>query len=422
MSDSVVQDVVADASRLREPGVRRRMRDTSVARMFAMAFLLTVAALGLWVFAFAMLASIAEELFFPRPREPRVSQLLFREDGLPVWKATDYSQGDYRHEYHDLDDQPVEMLEKNEHSQMTTLVDSRIWRQPKRGLWKSRVQSIDGFAQPGSPYSVRWYFHSDGQRGVFVGINLGTHQTVGYLGKSGMMTEKPPPENWFEVNVDGLRHEIVKPYAGRSWIIGLANTHHDIYKDFARFKETSSIAALFIEPGGRRVWTLDFHLGKCLVMHDGEPVLAAAFVPPLRADEPLRAVLRMSESLRIVPLTNDGVGEATVVPIPEPLRRAAALQWVPTSEGHTLVTTTEHGWRLTMLDAEQRVVGTRDVADHRDDFSKPSPLALTAWVAAFQSPLPVNSFALGQLRDLNCDRNYRRSPSERVGFGIAHSA
>lgn len=104
MSDSVVQDVVAEASRLREPGVRSRRRDASATRMFSMAFLLTIAALGIWVFAFAMLASITEELFFARPSSSRVSHLLFREDGLPVWKTTDYSQGSDRLEYHDLDD------------------------------------------------------------------------------------------------------------------------------------------------------------------------------------------------------------------------------------------------------------------------------------------------------------------------------
>jgi hypothetical protein len=384
--------------------------------MFSMAFLLTVAALGLWVFAFGMLATIAEELFFAHKTSSRDSRLLFREDGLPVWKTTNYDRNVSQHEYHDLDGQAVEMLAKDEHSQITTLIDSRLWRQSKRGLWKSRVASVGESMQPGSPHWIRWYFHNDGQRGVFVGINLGTHQTVGYLGKSGLTTAKPPPESCFEVHADSLREQIIKPSMNHAWIIGLANTYHDIYGDIVKFKETSSIAALFIEPGRRRVWALDFQLGKSLVMHDGEPVLAAAFVQPVQAGEPLRAVLRMSDALHIVPLTNDGAGEPTVLPIPEPLRRAGALQWVPTSEGHTLVKTTEHGWQLTMLDAEQRVVGTRDVADRRDENSKPNPLALTAWVACFQSPLPVNLFALGQLPEVDLSRNIDARRARELGL------
>ncbi len=372
----------------------------SLVKNVCMAVSLTTAAVTLWMFGFVMVAGILEEIVGSPQRSSESHHFVFRDDGLPVWRKADYLKGADFAEYHDLDGQPVEMTLKNEHSQMVTLIDSRLWRQPKRAIWTSRIVPV-GYQPPAQPNvggTATWFFKDDGERGHFVSLVGVKRQVNGYVGQKGFSPELPPRSDWFVTRTGNEWHNLVShfnPWDNRAGWIGLPFTQQVV----AKFPETANYGQLFVEPDGRRVFAIDLKQNKLVMIHQGEPVFAASFVSPTKAEEPLKAVLRLLDSLRVVSLTNAGAGEVAIIPIPEALLRAGALQWLKTNEGHTFVSFREAGWRLTILDAEQKPIGIRDVDNRRDRVHKPPPFLLLAAFVGVQSPALADLFASAILHE-----------------------
>ncbi len=351
-----------------------------------LAALLTTAAVTLWMVGFAIIAGIVEEVF--SEQEPRfiTQQFLFRDDGLPIWKTTDRRKGWEWAEYHNLDGEPVEMTVKDEHPQLVTLVDSRVWRRPRRQSWKSRVVAVDEQSVPNHPGTSTWFFRDNGRRGFLVAMNNVTKREVAYFGIKGFTTTIPSEEDWFTTFDGGEHLDIDGPDHYRSWNVGFpysqqhvdASTHELAY------------APLFVEPTGRRVFAIDFLHRTIRVVHEGEPVLSANPIRMRKKGTPQQVVLRLRDSLRIVELTNDGVGATEVIPIPENLQRAAGLQWVKAANGHVLVTLQSGGWHLTTLDADHRVVGERQVAYQHGQTQPPAASEITLFLLVTQSPVLVD--------------------------------
>ncbi len=369
-------------------------------KSICLAVLLTTAAVTLWIFGFVMVVGILEEVIGPPQRSSESHHFVFRDDGLPVWRKADYRKGAEFAEYHDLDGQPVEMTLKNEHSQMVTLIDSRLWRQPKRAIWTSRIVPV-GYQPPAQPNvggTATWFFKDDGERGYFVSLVGVKRQVNGYVGQKGFSRKLPPRSDWFVTRSGNEWHNLVShlnPWDNRAGWIGLPFTQQVV----AKFPETANYGQLFVEPDGRRVFAIDLKQNKLVVIHEGEPVFSASFVSPAKAEEPLKAVLRLLDSLRVVSLTKAGAGKVAIIPIPEVLRRAGALQWLKTNEGHTFVTFREEGWRLTMLNEALQPIGTRDVDDRRNEIHKPPPFLLLAAFVGVQSPALADLFASAILHE-----------------------
>ncbi len=372
-------------------GLRTQQRSWRVT--VCLAALLTTAAVTLWMFAFMLVVSSTAELLEDL-RPPRTSQrqFVFREDGLPVWRTVDYGKGWDFAEYHDLDGQRVKMTKNDEHPRLMTLVDARLFRHPKRATWSSRVTEVTSLQRrsaPGGPGLETWFLRNDGERGFFVAMNNSSRRASGYLGLQGFSDKPPPKSDWFPTFAKGERHDLIDPHNYRGSWLGLPDSQRE---------DTSIPAAawtirLFVEPGGHRVHELNFFRRTVRVIHDGEPVLAANLAHLWKEDKTTRAVLRTSDSLRLVELPDDGVGRVEVIPLPENLRRAFALQWVPKTDGCVLVTLQPGAWRLTSLDSAHQVTQERDVANSEAHSNREDLTAITIGLVAFQSPVPADVVA-----------------------------
>lgn len=365
-------------------GIRTNQR--SWRHTLCLAALLTTAAVTLWMVGFAIIAGIFEEVF--SEQEPRfiTQEFLFRDDGLPIWKTTDRRKGWEWAEYHNLDGEPVEMTAKEEHPQLVTLVDSRVWRRPKRQSWKSRVVEAGQANVPKHPGPSTWFLRDDGQRGYLVAMNSITKREVAYLGTKGFTAEIPAKGDWFPTSEEGQRCDFEGANLFRSWTVGFSYTQRAIHV----YEVEPTHATLFVEPSGRRVYAIDLNRQTIQVVHEGEPVLAARPITWRKKGAPQQIVLRLRDSLRIVELTHDGVGATEVIPIPEKLQRAAGLQWVKGANGHVLVTLQSGGWHLTTLDADHRVVGERQVANQHGQSQPPAASEITLFLLATQSPILVD--------------------------------
>ncbi len=386
MNDQLNPPNVADASCIR----RQRMRDPSTTKTFCLAALLTTATVTLWVVAFVIVVGIAEELF----REPRqdqdsvTQQLMFREDGLPVRKTTDYRKGGDWAEYRDLDGQPVTMTKNDEHPRMMTLIDSRLWRRPKRAIWRTRVSEVSSLHRRSATGVEMWFLRNDGKRGLFVAMNNFSRRESGYLSLKGFSTEPPSKNNWFLTFVDGEQHNLVDSHSDRGAWLGFPTSQRE-----GVFQASSWTVKLFVEPGGRRVHEIDFSQQSVRLIHDGEPVLAANLAHSWKGDKTERAVLRTSDSLRLVELTNDAVGETKVIPLPENLRRAFGLQWVRGTDGDVLVTLQRGTWHVTSLNSAHRVTQERIVANPYAGPRQGDLTAVKIGLTAIQSPVLGDFFA-----------------------------
>ena len=366
------------------------MRDASTTKTVCLAALLTTAAMTVWVIGFAFVASITEEVFgLGGQRDNSYQQFLFRDDGEPVWKSTDYSKGYDWAEYHDLDGQPVTMTPKDEHPRMMTLIDSRLWKRPKRATWSTRVTAVTSLARTNAGDTGIWYLRDFGERGLFVAYDKRTHRECGYFGLRGFSLEKPPSSDWFPTLVNGERREIVEPFSYRHMWFGFPY----MQQDQTDGRPTSSISLLYVEPGGRRVHAIDFVQKSIRLIHEGDPVLAANFVRAWKRDTATRAVLRTSDTLRLVELTNEGVVGTEVIPLPENLRRSFGLQWVRGTVGDVLVTLKPGAWRLTSLDSEHKVIRERDVADPLAGKTRGNPMPMLVGLTAIQTPVLGDFFA-----------------------------
>ena len=310
--------------------------------------LLTVAAATLWFFAIAFVVGIVEEFTRETQLSGQQHQFTFDKDGRPLWKTIWHRLGNVeKTEYRDLDGQPVEMTNRDEHEHLHGLVDSRVWQRPTRSTWRNSVVSWRDTER------ATWYFEDFGQRGQFSIFDPVSKHCIGFVGQNGF-TEQPLTADQQFPTRDGEDHAALVPFREDVRLLAGFSVNSVDWSDSAHL--------LLLEPSGRRVHWIDRLRRTSRVIHDGEPVLAACLDRQVVQEaKRLRFVLRTQGALKIVAAT-DLLEVTEVVLLPKSVQRLAMFVWIRTPDGPLFVEpVVSDGWNLTWATSGGEVLRERRV-------------------------------------------------------------
>jgi hypothetical protein len=160
---------------------------------FLLATMLAIGTTCVWAVAIVWTVSVVENLFTEPAGSP---SLAITVDGRALWQT--YRPGGYQEiTYRTLDGQVVEPAAVEVQNYQSVL---RCDERPAGPLqWWQRVA---GFGQPRGR-AANWYLLYDGQEhghAYFVGFDIQSRRTIGYLGLRGFRAEAPPRDEWFDID------------------------------------------------------------------------------------------------------------------------------------------------------------------------------------------------------------------------------